>query len=146
VAEAFGDVDGATVPIVEEHRVPGPEGGRTDADVDHEIEHRTMGRRHVLRLARRDVREMDAAYDAPLGHRGVRLRELQTMTDPLLQTIESIPLEEDTAIVAELPRRDLIAVWHAQFADLHSGSLPWAESITSRPRRRQPSRPGEPPT
>ncbi len=48
------------------------------------------------------VGEVDAAHHAALGHRSVRLGEVERMPDRLLETVESVPLQEHTAVVAEL--------------------------------------------
>ena len=65
-----------------------------------EVEHGAVGGRDVLGLARRDVGEVDAAHDAALRHRGVRLREVERVADGLLELVEAVPLEEDAAVVA----------------------------------------------
>ena len=145
VPEALGDVDRAAVDVVEQDRVPLAEGRRSDPDVDDEVEDRAVGGGHVLGLARRDVGEVDAADDAALRDRGVALREVEAVSDRLLEAVEAVPLEEDSAVVAELLRGDLVAVGDLQFTDLH-GTTAYRASRSdavvgpvSRPRA--PSRP-----
>jgi hypothetical protein len=65
------------------------------------------------------------------------LAEVDRMTDDVGELVESVPLEEHAPIVAELLRRDLVAVRDLQFADLHPGRVP-----SPRPEVRPPHRPG----
>ena len=66
MAQSLGQVHGPAVTVVEQHGRPLPERGRPDPDVDDDVEDRALHARHVLRLARRDVGEVDTAED-PLG-------------------------------------------------------------------------------
>jgi hypothetical protein len=64
---------------------------------------------------------VDAPHDTSFRHGGIALGEAQRMPDGLFELVEAIPLEEDSPIIAELLRGNLITVWHSKFANLHAG-------------------------
>src|ERR1022692_3545364 len=68
VADTLRDVHSTAVHLIEAYPLPLPEGRRAGAEVHDDIEHGAADAGHVLRLARRHIREVDAAHHATGGH------------------------------------------------------------------------------
>ena len=119
VPKALADVHRATLDVVEQHALPGPERWRADPKVDHDVEDGADKTRHVLRLARWDLREVDPPNHASGGHGAVGLRERQGMPDRVAEAVSLEPFEEHAAVVSMLQRRDLEGARDGERADLH---------------------------
>ena len=118
VPQSFGKVDGPPVLIIQDDRVDSGERGRSDSKIHDDVEYPSSHAGHVLRLTRRDVREVDATQDAATGDRAVRRSQRECVPCLALEDIGAEPLQEHSAIVAMLSRRDLEGVGNGQRADL----------------------------
>lgn len=105
VPEPLREVDGRALDPVEAHRIPVPERRRAEADIDDVVDGRPVRHRDVLGLARRHLREVDAAHDAAARDRGVALAQLERVADGLGERLEAVVLIEHSALVGELARR-----------------------------------------
>src|SRR5690606_16430071 len=123
VAEPLAEIHGAAIDGVEHDAIPPSERRGADADVDDEVEHGAAGDRHVLRLARRYVGEMDAAHHPATGDGCIRLLEIERMPDGLREGVEPVPLPEGASVVAELPGFDLPGARDRELRDQHARSL-----------------------
>ena len=121
VAEPLGEVDRAPVDGVEGDGLPPAEGRRADPDVDDVVDERARERRDVLALAGRHVGEVDAAHRAPRGDRHVGLDDVRAVAEVLGEPVAAEGLEEDPAVVRELPRGDDVGAGDRQGLDLHQG-------------------------
>ena len=66
---------------VQLHRIPLPERGRANSDVDHHIQDASVEALHVFRLPGRNVGEVNPAHRASPRHRNVHLRQVKITTD-----------------------------------------------------------------
>ena len=121
VAEALGEVDGAPVDGVEQHRVPLTEGRRAHPQVDDEVDERARHGGHVLGLPDGHVGEVDPSHRAAGGDRHVGLHHVEPVPDDLGEVVAAERLEKHAASVRELARRDLPGAGDRQGADVHQG-------------------------
>ena len=94
VPESLGDVDGLALRVIEQTRVPPAERRGADSDVDDDVEHSAAHAGDVLGLARRDVREVDAADTASPADRRADLGNVEAMADSLFDRRCLVRLEE----------------------------------------------------
>ena len=142
VAEALADVYRAPLDVVELHAFPAAECRGSDPEVDDDVEHGASGAGDVLRLARRDVGEVDAPHDPPRGHRQVALRQPQRVPDLGREMVEPVELQEQPTGIAMLCRGDLPGAGDRQLTEFHglaghSHKLVVSEDLAGRARERE---------
>jgi hypothetical protein len=99
VTEALGDIEAAPVLGVEPYGLVLAVGGRAHAEVDDHVQDRAAHARHVLGLARRNVRVVDAAQGSLGRHRAVGLAQVEGMPGRR-QIVAPEPLVERAAMIA----------------------------------------------
>src|SRR5262249_54968000 len=99
MTEPFGQVHGAPGLSVEIHRLPAPEGRGTGSEVYYHVEDPAAHAHDVLRLARRDVREVNAPDDTTPGHRAVGLRHIQPVPDVTGELGTTEQLKEAASVI-----------------------------------------------
>ncbi len=66
VSQSFRDVQTSAGYVVKLDSIPLSEGGGTNSNVDHDVQNPTREALHVLRLARRDICEVNASNSSAL--------------------------------------------------------------------------------
>jgi dTDP-4-dehydrorhamnose reductase len=105
VAEPLGEEQRLALGVVEPDGLRRAEGGRAHPDVHHHVEDRAAHAAHVLRLARRHVREVHAPEHAAPGYRAVDLRDLERVAEVGRELGAAEGLQEGTPVIWELARR-----------------------------------------
>ena len=96
VPEALADIDRTTIDGVDPYDVVLAERRGSDPKVDDDVEAGSGDAGHVLRLAGRDLGEVDAAQHAAGGHRAVHLGQLERVAEHVGHPVGAVPLEEQT--------------------------------------------------
>ena len=81
VAQAFRDENSAPGLIIQVHELPAAKAGRTDPEVDHDVDDGAACAHDIFRLAGRHIREVDAPQRSPARHDAVDLSEPELVTE-----------------------------------------------------------------
>jgi dTDP-4-dehydrorhamnose reductase len=104
--ESFSEEHCAPLLVVELYRLPATVAGRADPNVDNDVEDCPGQTRHILRLAGRDVREMNAPDYPSAGHRAVGLDNFQPIAEGRRELLAAEPLKKTSAAIVKNSWRD----------------------------------------